>query len=294
MNELGPVQLALLGLGFFLVGGFGVVLVRDPGPLAPVEALPDDDRSVFERFVRSLGRPFVRFTHYPRARVYRTTVETWLATAGQTTVSSVDDFAEMHFGLIVLSGISLVWFYVTGLLQFGLLVFLVAALLPLYRLLRDSRLRQAAIEREMPPFLELMAVLLASGMTFRHALTRVSARLDGALAEEMRMLLNQLEYGYTPRDALDDLLRRSTAPTVKRLVASVRQNDELGVPISDTLSTMAEDVRTEAVVNLKIRAQNAADRAAVVLVFLAIPGSLGIAMTVLVSEAIDSFSQLGG
>lgn len=286
-----PLRLSLAAAAVVVFIAIGVTLMRDEGPLRPVKLAPPAGESAGQRVIRYLGRPFATIL-LPRWGAYARTVSRWLTNSGRSRETTVEAFTETHIGLIVMSGVVMMWFSALGLLRLGVVVLMIGAITPIVRLASAARNRQAEIERDMPAFLELMAILLASGLTFRHALTRVTARLEGPLSEEMAQLLNELEFGHTPRDALDGLLERSSAGTVKRLVASVRQNDDLGVPIADTLSHMAEDVRAESVVNLKIKAQRAADRAAVVLVFLSVPGALGITLSVIASEALDNFGEL--
>ncbi|MGF1647265.1 MAG: type II secretion system F family protein [Kineosporiaceae bacterium] len=287
-----PLQLGVLAAATVVVAVVGATLVRDPGPLNSLKVAGADRSRPLDRAVRFLGRPPATLV-VGRVRAYRALVSRWLVKSGQGASVPVAVFAERHLGLVVVSLGGLAWLAALEFARFGLVLVLAAAVLPVLQLGSEVRRRQSLMERDMPPFLELMSILLASGLTFRHALSRVSSRLTGPLGEEMRLLLNQLEFGYTPRDAFQDLVERSSAPTVKRVVATVRQNYDLGVPVARALSDIAEDVRAESVVTIKIAAQNAGTRAGLVLVFLTLPAVLGVMLTVLIATAIDTFGQLG-
>ena len=66
-----------------------------------------------------------------------------------------------------------------------------------------------------------------------------------------------------------------------------------GLEIAQKLvRALPEDVRAEAAVDLKLRAQRAADRGALLLVFLVLPGVVGICIGILLSEAIDGLGPL--
>lgn len=282
-----PVLLAVTSV---LLAAVAAVLLR-PLPAPVALRATDDARAGHDALVRRLGAGPIRLLGR-RADAYRVVVARLLADAGRRGTSP-EEFVQTHAGLSVLgTGAAGLTVLALGPLPAALVLVVTVGVSPV-RLWREARRRQAAVERALPAFLELMGVLLAAGLTFRHALARIVARSDGPLAEEMQTVLTQLEFGWTPDDALADLLRRSSAPTMKRLVTSARQNLALGVPIATVLSDLAQDVRAEYVVALRIRAQRAVDRASVVLVLMVLPAMLGLAGTILLSEALDVIAELG-
>lgn len=279
---------ACLAAACLLLAGRGAVMLVVPPDASSFAAQAPPSPALVERAVLAVGAPVARvLARWDRP--YRRWVARLLADAGRRDMS-VDAFAARQAGTAVLTLAVVLWSGLLGMQALAASVLLVVPVVPLAALWREAGRRQARIERDLAPFLELMAVLLTSGLTFRHALARVVPRLRGPLEEELRLFLAQLEFGWTPDDALADLDRRSSAPTVSRLVATARQNLALGVPVGQVLTELADDVRSDAVVSLKLRAQRAADQAALVLVFLALPGSLGIAMTVVLNDALDTFS----
>ncbi len=288
-----PLQLAVATALSLLLGFVGVLLLRAPGPLHPMAPALAVEGTLGDRTLAALGRPFLGLLATRWGRSYCARLDRWLLDAGRAKESTPQAEAQMQLGHVVLFSLVLAAFLSLGHPWIGLTFWVIGIVRPPARLARDASGRQSQIERDMPLFLELMAVLIASGHTFRFALDRVSGRLDGPLADEVRLFLNQLEFGYTPRDALKDLVRRSSAPTVRRMAAAIRQNSELGAPISNTLAEVAEDVRAEIIINFKLRAERAATRAGLVLVFVALPGVLGVTLVVVVGEALTNLSQIG-
>ncbi len=289
-----PVVLALLATAPILLLGLSVALVRDPGPLRPMRVEASEQESTFASLSRSLGKSTARLLVNGRLGPrYRAVVGRWLAEAGQTSSTSVERFTETYAGIVILGVVAVAWFGLLEQLTTGFMVLAATLLLSPLRLRREGKARQVQIERDLPWFLELMAVLLSSGLTFRHALARVTSHSPGPLSDEMAHLLVQLEFGYTPKDALETLLERSSAPTLRRLVTLVRQNDELGIPIAAALGTIADDVRAEANLTFRQRAEAAGVRASMVLVLLALPAAMVMGFSVFLADVIQTVQGVG-
>ena len=103
-------------------------------------------------------------------------------------------------GLLVLLGSSPIFMVLLALIGwFG----------PDVYLSRAGRLRQEAIERSLPDFLDILAVSVRAGLGYRYALRRVAEALGGPAAEEMLTVLRQIELGQDRRDAFLALRERN-------------------------------------------------------------------------------------
>ena len=74
---------------------------------------------------------------------------------------------------------------------------------------RAGRLRQEAIERTLPDFLDILAVSVRAGLGYRYALRRVAESLGGPVGEEMLIVLRQIDLGQDRRDAFLALRERN-------------------------------------------------------------------------------------
>ena len=137
-----------------------------------------------------------------------------------------------------------------------------------------ARRRQAQIERELPDFLDILAVCVGAGIAFRPALSRVADTRGGALGEEIRTTLHQLTLGASRRQAFEGLRDRNTSPSLGQFVSSLLQAEELGVPLTDAISDQARDMRRAAYQQARQRAQRAAPRIALVVTSVVLPGAL--------------------
>jgi tight adherence protein C len=141
-------------------------------------------------------------------------------------------------------------------------------------LAREGRLRQERIERDLPDFLDILAVTVRAGLGYRAALSRVADALGGPLGDEMLTALRQMELGASRRQAFLALRERSSSESLGAFVAAQLQAEELGVPLSQALNDIAEDMRRTMHQNARRRAARAAPRVSVIVTTLIVPGAM--------------------
>jgi len=134
--------------------------------------------------------------------------------------------------------------------------------------------RQGQIERNLPDFLDIVAVTVGAGLGFRAALARVAEAQGGAIAEEIMTALHQLDLGVTRRVAFEDLRERNPSKALSQFVTALLQAEELGSPLSATLVDLAATMRREAAQEARRRAARAAPRISLVVTLLIVPGSM--------------------
>ena len=139
---------------------------------------------------------------------------------------------------------------------------------------RAGRLRQEAIERTLPDFLDILAVSVRAGLGYRYALRRVAESLGGPVGEEMLIVLRQIDLGQDRRDAFLALRERNESDSLKSFVAAQLQAEELGVPLSEALNDIASDMRRMANQNARRQAQRASPRVSLLVTTLIVPGSM--------------------
>lgn len=115
--------------------------------------------------------------------------------------------------------------------------------------------RQEKIEDELPDFLDVLAVTVSAGLSFRGALERVIERSDGPLTDEMRLTLRQMDVGQSRSEAFQDLRTRTRSESLESFITALLQSEELGAPLTDALNQIALDMR-------RVTAQRARQKAA--------------------------------
>lgn len=165
-----------------------------------------------------------------------------------------------------------------------------AVFLPLGRLAGAQRKRSETIDRDLPDFLDVLAVTVTAGVAFRPALTRVSERFEGPLAEEILLTLGQLGNGASLRSAFNALRERTASEPVSQFVTAFLQSEELGAPLAETLNQIALDMRRESAQRMRRKAARAAPRVTLVTSMLLVPAVL---VTLLVGFFIGSGVSFG-
>ncbi|MEV8534475.1 DUF5936 domain-containing protein [Streptomyces sp. NPDC051211] len=136
------------------------------------------------------------------------------------------------------------------------------------------RVRRDHIERTLPDFLDVLAVVVSSGLGFRQALERVADKYKGPWSDEIRITLQQMDMGVSRRQAFDELRRRNDSEQVAQFVTALQQGEELGSPIVDTLIAIAEDMRRTDAQNARRRAARAVPKATFVVTMFMLPGTM--------------------
>ena len=274
-----PALYGALTAFFLAVGLCAIPMLRDEGPVerlgGRVGGIRERERrSVLARLVNLLaGRLGPRLAPSLRS-TRRTALEKRIDFAGSPV--TVQRFVGIKGALAILLGLGV------G----GLLLLLGAS--PIFLLLlagigwwgpdvwlaRAGRLRQEAIERSLPDFLDILAVSVRAGLGYRLALRRVAEALEGPVSEEMLTVLRQMELGQDRREAFLALRERNKSESLKSFVAAQLQAEELGVPLAEALNDIADDMRRLAYQNARRQAQRASPRVSLIVTTLIVPGAV--------------------
>jgi tight adherence protein C len=136
------------------------------------------------------------------------------------------------------------------------------------------RERKEVIERTLPDFLDVLAVVVSAGLGFRQALDRVADKYEGPWADELRITLRQMDMGVSRRQAFEELRMRNESEQVSQFVTALQQGEELGAPIADTLIQIATDMRRTDAQNARRRAAKTIPKATMATLVFMVPATL--------------------
>ncbi|GLW62192.1 membrane protein [Actinomadura rubrobrunea] len=272
----------LLGVGGALcvvLGVWGVYLVRAGEQVAasavpPVPKRQKSDMSPLVRIADRLGAPFARLVEEllapQRARIVKR-----IEAAGRPDGMTYESYCRQTAGFAVLFGAVGGFLMLQGELLFGAACML-GALQHEGMIRARMRKRQDEIQRTMPDFLDVLAVTVSAGLSFRHALGRVAESMPGPLADEFMIALRQMDLGVPRRQAFEDLRKRNDSEAIGQFVTAILQAEELGAPLSSALNDIALDMRREAAQWAKQRAQRISPQVTAVTAFLVMPALLAV------------------
>lgn len=208
---------------------------------------------------------------------------------------TVDGYLERTAWWALLVAPVVVVLLLQGNLLVALLGVTVPVVLPLSRLAAAQRRRRDRIDRDLPDFLDVLAVTVMAGVNFRAALARVSERFRGPLAEDITLTLEQIANGASVRHAFTDLRRRSSSEAVAQFVSALLQSQELGAPLAESLRQIAEDMRRESAQRQRRAAAKTAPKVTLVTSLVLVPGALiFIVVGLYLGSDVDLGSMLGG
>lgn len=297
---LTPALAGLLASGCLAVGLLAIPMLRDRGPLDRFEG-PDDSaqernrsllKALVERLAAILGPRAVRGLNAAR----RERIARRIDLAGRPAGLTVQRFVGLR------AAVALLWVAFTGLLVLlgsSPFILVLGAIVGWFGIdiwiSRQGRIRQERIERDLPDFLDILAVTVRAGLGYRSALLRVAESLGGPVAEEMVRALRQMDLGASRRDAFIALRDRNNSESLSSFVAAQLQAEELGVPLSEALNDIAADMRRSAHQNARKRAAQAAPRVSLIVTTLIVPGSIIVIMvSVILGSGVSDSGLLGG
>jgi Flp pilus assembly protein TadB len=148
------------------------------------------------------------------------------------------------------------------------------ARLPAFTLTRRGRRRQARIEAQVPELVELLVAASESGLPPPTAFVRASEAIAAPLGTELRAAVAEIELGSPWRSALDDAVRRTSAPGLASLTRCMERSHRVGASVRGSLKALVDDLRAERRARAEERARRAPVKMLFPLVFLILPAFL--------------------
>ncbi|WP_427384225.1 type II secretion system F family protein [Janibacter sp. G56] len=194
--------------------------------------------------------------------------------AGRPDGVTVDSLLSGGMRWLVLLSPGLLLFAMQGKILFVLLGLAIVVVLPLARLSGMARKRREQIDRDLPDFLDVLAVTVSAGIGFRSALATVADRFGGPLSEEIQTCLHQMANGASLRSAFLSLRARTDSDAMNEFVTAYLQSEELGAPLVDTLNQIATEMRRATAQRMRQHAAKVEPRVTLVVTTVMVPGSI--------------------
>ena len=269
--------------GLVVLGvAYGLHLLRQPTDFAIDLAEADTrrrsrfgrpkDRQARGGPLQRLGRIGGPVIHRSLPEWFRVRVRQQMLAGGYAGSRPVETYTERKAAHLLLYGGAGVLLALSGSWLLGLPLLVLGLIAEDIRLSRLARIRREEIDARLPDFLDVLAVVVSAGLSFRQGLARVGEKIDGPLAIEIQATLRQMNLGVSRRDAFMDLRTRSGSEQLRQFVTALLQAEELGTPLAETLMQLSADQRREAAQQARQRAARAAPRVSFVVSTVIAPG----------------------
>ncbi len=105
--------------------------------------------------------------------------------------------------------------------------------------------RQNEIFKSLPDIIDLLSLLVSSGLDFWTAIEIVMLSEENIITKELRAIRKEIELGKNRYLALQDISKRLDNKYIKSVFNSILYSLKLGVPIMDTLKSLSDELRVE-------------------------------------------------
>jgi tight adherence protein C len=183
------------------------------------------------------------------------------------------------YQLMAAIALSFAWVWLAGLAGINKVIYVLgiflAALfgwyLPSIILERKIKTRFNEIEKALPELIDLLVVTVEAGIGFVGSMRLAAQQLDGPLAQELRLALQEQSMGLSSTEALEGMMRRADTPGVRQFVRAITQGETLGVSIGQILRNLADEMRKRRKAKAEELAQKAPVKMLFPLIFLIFP-----------------------
>ncbi|OGQ04905.1 MAG: hypothetical protein A2W61_07710 [Deltaproteobacteria bacterium RIFCSPLOWO2_01_44_7] len=158
---------------------------------------------------------------------------------------NLSDFLSWSFCLSLEGSLLFLFFFGFSFWN-GFLGFLMGFFYPCLWLFLKKRERERKIRRDLPLFMDLLAISVSAGLDIMQAIQRIAKNLPRAeLIIELEKTLEDLKMGRSRQEALSALKDRISVSEMKSFVSILLQAMQLGSPLAPVLLANAEQMRVK-------------------------------------------------
>lgn len=172
----------------------------------------------------------------------------------------------------------------------AVLVMVVCYLLPIVWLRRLIRERQNNLIKSLPDALDMLSVCATAGLGFDQAMQRVSEFWHTSMGHEFGRVIAEMEMGISRSEALRNLAYRSDVMEVSSFVSIIVQAEQLGMSISNTINSIAQQMRIERRFKAQEEARKLPNKIVFPLAFFIFPSMIAVILGPSVPALLDLFA----
>jgi len=205
------------------------------------------------------------------------------------------EFYGLQLALGLLGVLLAIFIYLQD-IQYGyflsILIVLFSYIAPLVWLNRKVQSRQNQIRKELPDVIDMLSVCTSAGLSFDQSVQRVSQDWKTQMSWELGRVVSEMEMGLTRRDALRNLSTRLDVSELSSFVSIIIQSDQLGMSISDTLHSLAGQMRIEYRFKAQEEARKVPVKILIPLVFLIFPAMIAVILGPSIPALLEMFDTV--
>lgn len=143
--------------------------------------------------------------------------------------------------------------------------------LPIGIIQGKAKKRKHEITLALPFTFDLIAISVSAGMSFDGAMSVVAERTKGALSDEMRRTLREINLGISRADALNNLVKRTGVEDLRTFIAAVNYISKTGGSLVEVINVQTEAMRVKRRQRAETKANQAPVKIMIPLVLFILP-----------------------
>jgi tight adherence protein C len=155
--------------------------------------------------------------------------------------------------------------------------------------------RQEAFKLGMPDALDMMLVGVEAGLSLSASIKHIVKEFAEAhpiISEQFQIVTLEFQAGRSRSEALSGLATRMNIPVTRTLATMIVQAESLGTSMSQTLRVMAQELRTQRMLDAEKRAAELPVKMSVPLVLCIFPALMAVALVPAMLSTLTFFADL--
>jgi tight adherence protein C len=162
--------------------------------------------------------------------------------------------------------------HVQGLLMFATIALpAIGYMLPNVMLSNAIKKRKAAIQTELPDFIDMVSSTVAAGIALNGAFISAVDMCTGPLGDEFRATLSDIRMGRSRAEALSSMAQRVNQTDLTQMVTTITQSERVGGNITQVLEELAQESRERRLMRAEEIAGTLPIKMSVTMAFLLLP-----------------------
>lgn len=183
--------------------------------------------------------------------------------------------AKIFMNIRILSS-AFLFFMILYLFEWGyigapILTFLYYVYLPRFAIDKKIEKRRAILENDAIYFFEVLTLALESGRNLTSALTFVASNIDSELSSEFKKALEEVRFGKSLNEALQDLKKRIPSDTINNIILNISQSNIFGSNIIETMYNQLDYIGDKKILEAKAHIAKIPIKVSVISVIFFIP-----------------------
>ena len=135
----------------------------------------------------------------------------------------------------------------------------------------EIKKRIKKLDKEALTFFEILTLTLESGRNLENSLEITCNNIDNEISNEFKKSLNEIKFGRSLMEALEDLKKRIPSETINNIILNITQTNIFGNSIVETMNNQVDYLREKQIMEVKAQINKIPNKVSIISVIFIIP-----------------------